>query len=74
MDFRSLTVKECTDDPKLFAVIEKYVPDIKKYPIKLYNRKTLGELFDMVVSRKLFSLDMAKRIEKEINDILAEKK
>lgn len=70
MDFRSLTVKDCFANEKCVEIIKKYAPNIMKYPIKLFNKKTCGEIFDLVVSKKIVPEDMAKTIETEINKIL----
>ena len=67
MDFRSLTVKDCFANPQCKAIIEQYAPQIMKYPIKLFNKKTCGEIFDLVVSKKLVPEDVAKKIEAAIN-------
>ena len=70
MDFRSLTVKDCFANPKCRAVIEEYAPQLMKYPITLFNKKSCGEIFDLVVSKKLVALEAAKAIEAKINEIL----
>ena len=70
MDFRSLTVKDCFANPQCKAIIEQYAPQIMKYPIKLFNRKTCGEIFDLVVSKKILPEDVARTIESKINEIL----
>lgn len=41
-----------------------------KYPIKLFNKKTCGEIFDLVVSKKLVPEDVAKEIESKINELI----
>ena len=70
MDFRSLTVKDCFANPKCTAIVEQYAPQLMKYPIKLFNKKSCGEIFDLVVSKKLVPEDAAKAIEAKINEIL----
>ena len=70
MDFRSLTVKECFDNPKTAAIVKQYAPNLLKYPIKLFNKKTCGEIFDLVVSKKIVPADKAQKIEEEINKLL----
>ncbi|MBQ9686904.1 MAG: hypothetical protein IJV41_10245 [Oscillospiraceae bacterium] len=70
MDFRSLTVKDCFANEKCKAVIEQYAPQIMKYPIKLFNKKSCGEIFDLVVSKKIVPEDVAKTIEAKINELL----
>ena len=52
------------------AIIEQYAPQIMKYPIKLFNKKSCGEIFDLVVSKKIVPEDVAKTIEAKINEIL----
>ncbi|MBR3293946.1 MAG: hypothetical protein IKI69_05940 [Oscillospiraceae bacterium] len=70
MDFRSLTVKECFDNPKTAAIVKELAPSLTKYPIKLFNRKNCGEIFDLVVSKKILPAEVAKKIEEEINKVL----
>ena len=70
MDFRSLSVKECFDNPKTAAVVKELAPNLLKYPIKLFNKKSCGEIFDLVVSKKILPADVAKKIEAEINKII----
>ena len=50
MDFRSLTVKELFDDPKTAAVIKEMAPQLLKYPVKMFNKKSCGEIFDRSAS------------------------
>ena len=70
MDFRSLTVKECFDNPKTAAIIKELAPSLMKYPIKLFNKRSCGEIFDLVVSKKILPEDVAKKIEAAVNEIL----
>ena len=70
MDFRSLTVKDCFANPQCVEIIKKYAPNLMKYPIKLFNKKTCGNIFDLVVSKKIVPVDVAKTIENKINEIL----
>ena len=67
MDFRSMTVKECFDNPKCVEIIKAKAPNLIKYPIKLFNKKTCGEIFDLVVSKKIVPESVAKEIEAAIN-------
>ena len=70
MDFRSLTVKELFDNEKTAAVVKDLAPQLLKYPVKLFNKKSCGEIFDLVVSKKILPADTAKKIEEEINKLL----
>ncbi len=67
MNFRSLTVKEAFDNPTVKKIILDNAPNLGKYTIKLFNKKTCGEIFDLVVSKKLVPEDVAKKIEAAIN-------
>ena len=70
MTFRNLTVKECFDNPKTAAVVNELAPKLKNYPVRLFNKKTCGEIFDLVVSKKIIPIDVARKIEEEINKLL----
>ena len=63
MDFRSLSVKELFDNPKTAAVIKEMAPQLLKYPVKMFNKKSCGEIFDRVVKVGIVPLDQAKKIE-----------
>ena len=67
MNFRSMTVKECFDNAQCAAIIKEKAPNLMKYPIKLFNKKTCGEIFDLVVSKKIVPENVAKEIEAAIN-------
>ena len=67
MNFRSLTVKEAFDNPTVKKIILDNAPNLGKYPIKLFHKKTCGEIFDLVVSKKLVPEDVAKKIEAAID-------
>ena len=67
MDFRSTKVKDLFADPQQAAVIKEIAPNLMKYPIKLFNNKTCGEIFDLVVSKKIVPENVAKEIETRIN-------
>ena len=70
MDFRHLSVKECFDNPKTAQIVKDLAPSLMKYPIKLFNKKSCGEIFDLVVSKKILAKDVAEKIEAEINKVL----
>jgi hypothetical protein len=67
MNFRSMTVKEAFDNPTVKKIILDNAPNLGKYPIKLFNKKTCGEIFDLVVSKKLVPEDVARKIEAAVN-------
>ncbi len=70
MDFRSLTVKELFDDPRTAAVIKELCPQLLKYPVKMFNKKSCGEIFDRVVKMGIVPLDVAKQAEARVNEII----
>ena len=67
MDFRSTTVKDIFANEKAAAIIKELAPNLMKYPIKLFNKKTCGEIFDLVVSKKIVPESVANEIESRIN-------
>ncbi len=67
MDFRNMTVKQCFDNPKTAAIVKEFAPNLTKYPIKLFNKRTCGDIFDLVVSKGIVPRDMAEKIEAAIN-------
>ena len=67
MNFRTMTVKEAFSNPTVNQIILDNAPSLCKYPIALFNKKTCGEIFDLVVSTKLVPEDVAKKIEAAIN-------
>ena len=68
MDFRSLTVKELFDNEA--AVIKEDAPQLLKYPIKMFNKKKCGEIFDKVVAAGIVPKDTAEKVEAKINALL----
>ena len=40
MNFRTMTVKEAFDNPTVKKIILDNAPNLGKYPIKLFNKKT----------------------------------
>ena len=70
MDFRSMKVKELFANEKAAAVVKELAPNLTKYPIKLFNNKTCGEIFDLVVSKKIVPEDVARQIEEKVNALL----
>ncbi len=70
MDFRSMKVKELFANDRAAAVVKELAPNLTKYPIKLFNNKSCGEIFDLVVSKKIVPADVAKQIEERVNALL----
>ena len=70
MDFRTLTVKELFDNEKTAAVIREYAPQLLKYPIKLFNKKSCGEIFDKVVKGGIVPENIARQIETKVNELI----
>ena len=66
MDFKSMTVKDFFEVNGGKELCEKYAPNLLKYPIKLFYKKTSGEIFDLVTSKGLIPADKAAAIEAAI--------
>ena len=69
MNFRTMTVKECFDNAQCAEIIKAKAPNLMKYPINFFNKKTCGEIFDRVVSKKIVPERVAKEIEAEISKL-----
>ncbi|MBR0352192.1 MAG: hypothetical protein IJH53_03205 [Oscillospiraceae bacterium] len=67
MDFRSTKVKDFFADERKAAIVKELAPNLLKYPIKLFNSKTCGEIFDLVVKKKIVPEEAAKEIERRVN-------
>ena len=67
IDILTMTVKECLNNPKAKALIDKYIPDLSKYPVALFSRKKVSELVNMAISQNIFSAGDAKEIIAKIN-------
>ena len=70
MEFRNITVKELFDNEATAAVIKELAPQLLNYPIKLFNKKKCGEVFDKVVATGIVPENIAKQAEAKINEIL----
>lgn len=66
MDFKSMTVRDFFEVYGGKELCEKYAPNLLKYPLKLFYKKTCGEIFDLVTSKGLVPADKAAAIEAAI--------
>ena len=66
MDFRSLTVKELFDNEATAAVVKELAPQLLKYPIKLFNKKSCGEIFDKVVKGGIVQKPLPRRSKQRL--------
>ena len=62
MDFKSMTVKDFFEVNGGRELCEQYAPNLLKYPLKLFYKKTCGEIFDLVTSKGLVPADKAAAI------------
>ncbi len=70
MDFRSTLVKDMFENPQAVAIMKELAPQLLKFPRFAINKKTCGEIFDLVVSKKIVPENIAREIEAKINAIL----
>ena len=54
MDFKSMTVKDFFEVNGGRELCEQYAPNLLKYPLKLFYKKTCGEIFDLRPSIGVF--------------------
>ena len=53
MDYKTLSVKTFIEDMNGKEVMMKSVPSLTKYPLKLFYKKTVGDIVNLVRSKKL---------------------
>ena len=54
MDYKTLSVKTFIEDMNGKEVMMKSVPSLTKYPLKLFYKKTVGDIVNLVRSRSSF--------------------
>lgn len=63
MDARSITVKDFFEVYGGKELCEQYAPNLLKYPMKLFYKKKCGEIFDLIVEKRLVPADKIAAIE-----------
>ncbi|MBQ2959879.1 MAG: hypothetical protein IJE09_01485 [Oscillospiraceae bacterium] len=73
MDILKMTVGECMKDARIKAIVEKHIPEIGKFPVMLFAKKSCGELIKMGLKQGLFTQNdadmMVERINKELEKL-----
>lgn len=72
MDVRDMTLQECLDNPRFMVLLEKHVPDYKKYPVALFSRMKMGKLAEIAVGQGLVTREKAEHIFDKLNGKLFE--
>ena len=67
MDILKMTVGECMKNAKVKALVEKYIPEISKFPVMLFAKKSCGELIKMGIKQGLFTQTDADMMVAKIN-------
>ena len=70
MDILKMTVGECLKDARIKALIEKEIPQISKFPVALFARKSCAELVNMGMKQGLFTKAEADMMVERINKAL----
>lgn len=63
MDFRSTSVKEFIENLGGKELMQEHTPNLLKYPLKLFYKKTCGDIFDLCMSKKLVTPEAAKALQ-----------
>ena len=63
MDFRSLTAKEFIEDYGGKELMQEYTPVLLKFPLKLFYKKTCGDIFDLVLKKGHVTPEAAKALQ-----------
>ena len=66
MDYKTLSVKTFIEDMNGKEVMMKSVPSLTKYPLKLFYKKTVGDIVTLVRSKKLVPEDAIQAFIKDV--------
>lgn len=66
MDYKNVTVKTFIEEMDGKAIMQRTVPSLANKPLKLFYKKTLGDIVDLVRSKKLVSEDQIAAFIKEV--------
>ena len=67
MDILKMSVGECLRNKEIKALLEKHIPQISKYPLMLFAKKSCAELVDMAIKQGLFTKADADMMVEKIN-------
>lgn len=67
MDILKMTVGECMKNAKVKTLVEKHIPEISKFPVMLFAKKSCGELIKMGIKQGLFTQADADMMVAKIN-------
>ena len=66
MDYKTLSVKTFIEDMNGKEIMMKTVPSLTKYPLKLFYKKTVGDIVNLVRSKKLVPEDAIQAFIKDV--------
>ena len=66
MDYKTLSVKTFIEDMNGKEIMMKTVPSLTKNPLKLYYKKTDGDIDNLVRSKKLVPEDAIQAFIKDV--------
>ena len=71
MDYKTLSVKTFIEDMNGKEIMMKTVPSLTKYPLKLFYKKTVGDIVNLVRSKKLVPEDAIQAFIKDVEALYA---
>ena len=66
MDYKTLSVKTFIEDMNGKEIMMKTVPSLTKYPLMLFYKKTVGDIVNLVRSKKLVPEDAIQAFIKDV--------
>ena len=66
MDFRSMSVRDFFETYGGKDICGKYAPQLLKYPLKLFYKKSCGEIFDICMKKNIVAPEAAAAIQAEV--------
>ena len=68
MEFRSTVVKDLIENYGGKELMQQYTPNLLKFPLKLFYKKTCGEIFDLCLKKGHVTREAAEGLQKAFED------
>lgn len=63
MDFRSTSVRDFIEDLGGKELMQQYTPNLLKFPLKLFYKKTCGDIFDLCLKKGHVTQEAAEALQ-----------
>lgn len=70
MKFNEMKIKDVLDNPKLMEVVEKFIPDWKKFPVGLLKNKKVADVIKLAKDKGLCTDADVEQLTAKIEEVL----